>query len=148
MEGGLDSSKTARRIETADGKRVFLFRYDNPQVPNRNPNSQTSQDELVGKWFTDSPVSLASYIKDRPPGGNIIIVEVPKEKLEELRAINHPVAKDMDIEPDNFIIPDELLSAAKRIPLEVNSKGSKNFRVNDWKTIDEAVGRIVKQVKY
>lgn len=148
MEGGLDSSKTAQRIETADGKRVFLFRYDNPQVPNRNPNSQTSQDELVGKWFTDSPASLASYIKGRPPGGNIVIVDVPKEKLEGLRAANHPVAKDMDIEPDNFIIPAELLPAAKRIPLEVSSQGLKNFRANDWKAIDEAVGKIVEQIKY
>ena len=62
MENEQDSPrKVRRRIETADGQKVFLFRYDNPEVPNRNPNSEVSRDELVGGWFTDSPESLKSW---------------------------------------------------------------------------------------
>lgn len=53
----------------------------------------------------------------RPPGGSIVVAKVPRERLEEFRATNHPVAKNMDIEVDNFIVPDELLVNAKRIPL-------------------------------
>lgn len=145
MEGGLDSPSPT--TETTGRGSVFLFRYDNPQVPNRNPNSDTSKDNLIGRWFTDSPKSLKDYIKGRPPGGTIVTVEVPKDKLEELKATNHPTAKEMDIEEDNYILPDELLSKAKRTPLAVPSRSPKNFSTGEWKAIDAAVDRVVEQLQ-
>ncbi|GEM_PF-5070564 len=149
MEDGYDVPReTNRRIETADGERVFLFRYDNPQVPNRNPNSEVSHEDLVGKWFTDSPESLKTYIRMRPPGGSIAVAEVPKDKLEELKAINHPDAKDMDIEPiDNYIVPDELLEGARTVPLTVPSENPKKFPFKEWRAIGSFVDDIVDQLK-
>lgn len=145
MENGFDSPPPH---DATAGSSVLLFRYDNPTVPNGHPNSDTSRDELVGRWFTDSPESLKSYIKMRPPGGSIVIVEIPGERLEGLRATLHPVAKDMDIEPDNFIIPDELLGNAKRVPLGVTSKSQRNFsRVDEWKSVDNRVDEIVKEIQ-
>lgn len=91
METGVDGPKdTSARIETADGNHVLLFRYDNPEAPNRNPNSEVSQEDLVGRWFTDLPESLVARILMRPPGGSIVVAEVPKDRLEEMRAQNHP----------------------------------------------------------
>ncbi len=128
------------RIQTLDGQRVFLFRYENPQSENKNPNSSVSKDELVGNWFTDSPKSLKIYIKRRQPGGSIRVLELPKDQLEKFKAINHPVAKDMDMEPiDNFIIPDELLPDSRSIPLEVQTKVPQKFLMGEWKNINEAV---------
>jgi len=149
MESGYDTpQENKERIESIDGNRVFLFRYDLPQAPNINPNSEVSRDELVGSWFTDSTKSLKTYIKTRPPGGSIVVVEVPKDKLEKLKAINHPVAKDMDIEPlDNYIVPDELLVGAKTMPLTVPSKSPNKFLLKDWASVDSFVDGIVRQLK-
>lgn len=118
-------------IETPNGKNIYLFRYDNPSVKNNHPNSQTSKPELVGKWFTDSLMLLKTYIQMRPPGGLINITYVPKDKLEEFRAINHPIAKNMDIEYSNFILPDKLTKNLKSIPLTIPSVNPNQYLFKD-----------------
>jgi hypothetical protein len=135
------SKSLGPRVETPDGKRVFLFRYENPQAPRES--SGDSRDQLVGSWFTDSPKNLKTYIKARPPGGNIVVVEVGKDRLEELKAVNHPSAGDMDIEPlDNYIIPQELLEGASTIPFPVATEKPK-FQFGDWDAVNSAVDEIV-----
>jgi hypothetical protein len=128
------------RVETPDGQSVFVFRYDNPEILNRNPNSPVSQDELVGKWFTDSLSALETYIFMRPSGGNIIVARIPKEKLDTLKAADHPVAKNMDIEPlDNYIIPQDLLTQTQVIPVDVVPGGKGKYIFKDKPKIDEFV---------
>lgn len=119
--------RTPERI-VKDGK-VLLFRYDNPNFPSKNPDSR--RPDLVGSWFTDSPRQLGSYILMRPPGGDIVIAAIPEDKVDSLHVFNHPVAKDMDVENDNYIIPDELLTDAKRVKLEVepSNPASKKFNI-------------------
>lgn len=136
------------RIESQNNQDVFLFRYENPNSENRNPNSSVSQDELVGSWFTDSPSSLRDYIKKKQPGGNIRVLGIAEDKLEALKAINHPVAKSMDIEPiDNYIIPEELQTTARTFPLEVATQNPNKFLFGEWRKIDEAVDNLVTQIK-
>jgi len=148
MEVGQDNPREAdKRVETADGKRVYLFRYDNPKAPNRNPNSVVSREELIGRWFTDTPESLKSKIFKRPPGGSILIIEVTKDILEELRAVNHPTAKDMDIEYDNFIVPDEFQSNTKTVPLTVPSENPRKFLFKDWRAVGAFVDIVVSELK-
>jgi hypothetical protein len=139
------SKELGPRNETSDGKRIFLFRYENPQTPRES--SGDSRDEFVGSWFTDSPKSLKTYIKARPPGGSIVVVEVEKDRLEALKAANHPVAKNMDIEPlDNYIIPPELLEGARTIPFPVATEKPK-FQFKDWDTVNNGVDEIIDELQ-
>jgi hypothetical protein len=136
-----NSQAVSQRIETADGTKVFLFRYENPQAP--RTSSGDSRDQLVGSWFTDSPKSLKTYIKARPPGGNIVVAEVEKDGLEELKATNHALAREMDIEPiDNYIIPQEILESSRIILLPV-AVGTPKFLFKDWDAVNSAVDEIV-----
>jgi len=150
MPQGIDnptenSQAISQRIETANGRKVLLFRYENPQAPRES--SGDALDELVGTWFTDSPKSLKTYIKARPPGGNIVVIEVDKDRLEALKAANHPTARDMDIEPiDNYIIPQELLEGAKTMPFSV-AAGTPKFLFKDWDAVNSAVDEIIDKVQ-
>lgn len=149
MEAGIDSAKdVSGRIETADGTRFLLFRYDNPGAPNRNPNSMVSKDGLVGRWFTDSPETLATRILMRPPGGSIVVAEVPKDRLEQLRASNHPIAKEMDFEPlDNFILPDEMMEEVQTFPVTVPHENPRKFLFKEVGNIRNFVDTLIKQLK-
>jgi hypothetical protein len=137
--------ETSSQIETPDGEGVYLFRYDNPAIPSNNPD--TSQEALVGTWFTDSLKWLRTYILMRPPGGSIIIAQVSKDKLEELRASNHPMAQSMDIEYDNFILTVDLLQNSKTIPLAVLPSTPKKFMLADSPRIGKAIDEIVAELR-
>ena len=103
---------------------------------------------MVGRWFTDSPESLTVRILQRPSGGTIIVVRVPKERLEELRAVNHPVAKDMDIEPDNFILPDELISGAQTVPVTVFHQNPNKYLFKEVRAIRVFVDTLIEKFKH
>lgn len=147
MEIGLDKENIGGRIETADGTHVYLFRYDNPSAQNRNPNSEVSSDELVGRWFTDLPESLTTRILMRPPGGNIVVVEAPKDRLEELRAANNPIAKGMDIERDNFIVPDALMAGMQTFSVTVPNKNPRKYMLKDAEAIRSFMDNLVTTLK-
>ena len=134
------------RVESPDGTKVFLFRYENPNAPRQS--SGDARDELVGTWFTDSPSSLKTYIKARPPGGNVLILAVDKDKLEGLMAVNHPQAQNMDIEPlDNYIIGPELLKETQTIAFPVTSRPTNKFAFEDWEKVNKAVNEIVENLQ-
>lgn len=148
MEVDIDSTKdVSGRIETADGIHVLLFRYDNPAGPNRNPNSMVSKDELVGGWFTDSPDSLVARILMHPAGGSIVVVEVSKDRLEELRASNHTIARDMDIENDNFILPNELMMGARKFSVTVPHENPSKYLFKEVDTLRNFMDNLVVQLK-
>ena len=138
-----EPKELAQPIETPDRKAIYVFRYDNPNYPNRNPNTSTSKDEIVGKWFTDSLGSLKTYILMRPPGGSIKIAQIPKDRIEELRATNNHTTKDMDIEYDNFILPEKILSTAQTVPLDVAPSGNNRYLFGDLRKIGEFVDAII-----
>lgn len=134
-----------QRVESPDGTKVFLFRYENPNAPRQS--SEDARDELVGTWFTDSPKSLKTYIKVRPPGGNVLVLAVNKDQLEGLMAVNHTQAQNMDIEPlDNYIIGPELLKEAQTIAFPVTSRPTNKFAFEDWEKVNKAVDEIVESL--
>ena len=116
-------------------------------MSNKYFDSLVSKPTLVGRWFTDSPKALGTYIRARGPGGNVLAVEIPKDKLVELQAANHPEANNMDIEGDNYIIPDELLPNARIFPLEVASENPDKFLFKHFTPIRSFVDGIVKQLQ-
>lgn len=94
-----------------------LFRVENPNIP-ANPNSITSHESLVGSWFSSDLNYVTSYLSknqrmriwkvmEKVQWLQLIILNVPEKDLEIYRAQVHPIASGMDIEPDNFIIPQE-----------------------------------------
>lgn len=138
--------ETQDRVESNDGSYVYLFRYDNPGS-NDGSHSNTTREDLIGKWFTDSPESLKTYILQRKPGGNIVVVPVKKQELENLRASNHETAKETDIEYDNFIVPDELLSSERKFPLTIEGSGNNKFKLNDIQSIKDFITDIVNNLQ-
>lgn len=131
--------KSADKRILRDGN-VLLFRYENPEV-----SSSTFHPDLVGHWFTDNPDSLKTYILMRPPGGNIIIISVPESKMDELHVANNSTAKEMDAETDNdnYIVPDELLTNARKIKFDVQSSGSNKFKLADAEKINTFIDELL-----
>lgn len=144
--GELPKPKMSSPLETADGKSIYLFRYDNSDAPNRNSNSEVSHEDLLGTWFTDSLNSLETYILMRPPGGVIKIVRVEKNRLEELKAQTHPIAKEMDIGRGEYILPDELLTTAEVVPLDIQTEGSKKFLFKEREKIEKFIEGLAEDI--
>lgn len=127
-------------IETKEKEpKKILYRYENASFAHEGNITDTSHPELVGQWFTDNLQSLKDYIHMRQPGGEIIVVEVPKNRLDEFHVSKHPIASTMDTEPENWIIPEEILKNAKRIKLSIPSANSKKFIFKEWSEIDNFV---------
>ncbi len=126
---------------------VLLFRYENPNIPNPNPNGVTSHKDLIGRWFVDDPQDLKSYIIMRPPGGDIVIVAIPENKLDDLNVDKHPIAGKMDTEGNNYIVPDELLATSRRINFDVDPSNPSKFLLKDMPKIRKFVEDLVEAEK-
>lgn len=135
--------KGAPPIETSDGRSVYMFRYENPEGPKRNLDATVSKEGLVGRWFTDSAFSFVNYILKRQPGGTILVAAVPKDRKDDLKAANNPEAKEMDMDPDNYLLPDELVGTAQRFPLSVGSQDQNQFIWNDRHRVRQFVAGLV-----
>jgi hypothetical protein len=44
----------------------------------------------------------------RIEGANLVVVKIPKEEFENLHVSKHPIASQMDVENDNYIIPENI----------------------------------------
>lgn len=95
---------------SSEKQTTTLYRIENPNIPS-SPDGVTSHEDLVGAWFAENPQYVVNYLKKATqrgqhivPGAQLVQVEIPSDQLESLRAVNHPVAQDMDIEPDNYIV--------------------------------------------
>lgn len=98
---------------TTKTETVKLYRVENPNIPAK-PNGVTSHDDLVGQWFTPNLASAARYLRKSTQtfgkgahivdGAQLVIAEVPANKLDELHVSRHPVAAGMDVEDDNYIV--------------------------------------------
>ena len=107
---------------------------------NKNPDSNVSQPELVGRWFTQDPKDLWEYLLMRPTGGKIIAVKIPNSQLDSLHVSKNEIVnqKNMDIEPENWIISDEYLK--DKISIEVPDLGRKRFKLQDREMIMSLLG--------
>ncbi len=125
---------------------VTLYRFENPNKPFEQARvGEVSQQSIVGMWFTDSIVALATYCRQRisgQAGGRFLVCRVKGEELEQYRASAHPEAKDLDIEPDNFIIPPEIASPTQFLiaaPWKPEWEGKKNLPFTDYNLVNSFV---------
>lgn len=93
---------------------VPLYRIENPNIP-AETNGTTSHEDLVGQWFSPNPDSILPYLrkstqtfgKEAHPvdGAQLVVAQVPAEQLEAHHVSRHPIASEMDVEDDNYLVP-------------------------------------------
>jgi hypothetical protein len=98
-------------------KDIYLYRIENKNIK-AQPNGETSHEAIIGQWFTPNIDTAMFYLHksqqtfgneaQKIEGANLVIVKIPKEKLERLHVTKHPIASEMDFEPDNYIIPKDI----------------------------------------
>ena len=146
LEISLDVETASLSEIYSDPDYVTLYRFENPNKPFDPARlGQVSSQSIVGMWFTDSIQTLATYCRQRisgQAGGRFLICRVKGEELEQYRASAHPAAKDLDIEPDNFIIPPEIASPTQLLiatPWKPEWEGKKSLPFADYKLVDTFV---------
>jgi hypothetical protein len=111
IENKLENSSTL----LGDDDVVYLYRIENKNI-SRVSDGITSHDDLKGMWFTPNLETAINYLQKSQQtfgrdakqieGANLVIVAIPKSELSGLHVGLHPVAKSMDVENDNYIVPD------------------------------------------
>jgi len=71
---------------------------------------------LKGQWFSPDLETALVYLRKsqqtfgtdtkRVEGVNLVVVKIPKEEFENLHVSKHPIASQMDVENDNYIVPE------------------------------------------
>ncbi|HEX5456358.1 MAG TPA: hypothetical protein VFW77_03240 [Candidatus Saccharimonadales bacterium] len=93
---------------------VPLYRVENPNIAG-NPDGVKSHEALVGQWFSPSLNTALGYLRkstqafgtDSHPvdGAQLVIAHLPVGELEGHHVMQHPVAREMDVEGDNYVVP-------------------------------------------
>lgn len=129
----------------SDERFITLYRYENPDTSydaSREEDVLVSKREIVGQWFTDNLGDLRTYMLMRQPGGRIVVVRVPKSHLVTLDAGNRAEARNMDRELGNYIVsPEQQAETRIEIPVGIETKSSKRFRLDEMQKIDEFIGQ-------
>lgn len=110
-------------------KQTLLFRVENPTIE-AQPDGETSHEALVGQWFSPnvnkalSPQYLrkSTQTRDRHPqladGAQLVIATVPTDRLASYHVSEHPIASNMDVESEDYIIPRDGTVPTEVIPLD------------------------------
>jgi hypothetical protein len=80
------------------------------------PDGVTSHEDLIGEWFSPNLSTTMRYLRKSTrlrgsrqfvpfAGAQLVVADVPADKLDDLHVSNHPIARTMDVESDNYIIP-------------------------------------------
>ena len=135
-------AKLAAGVPTIPNK--TLYRVDNPNVQFKA--SQTANGDIqakyAGQWFIDDPKELASYaskyakLSKDTPGMRFSSVEVPMKDLPKYNVKNIPEMQGMDVEPNNWAIPEAL----PRIHRPVADPSRFVNQFNNAKIIDRIFG--------
>ncbi|MFO0743874.1 MAG: hypothetical protein U0469_02375 [Candidatus Paceibacterota bacterium] len=102
---------------TKSGETISLYRIENKNIE-KEPDGVTSHKDLKGQWFSPDLETALVYLRKsqqtfgteakRVEGANLVVVKVPKEEFENLHVSKHPIASQMDVENDNYIIPENI----------------------------------------
>jgi len=119
-----------------------LFRVENPNIPAR-PDGINSHEDLVGQWFTPNLATATKYLQKatRQPGAQLVVAEVPTEALDGLHVSRHPIASDMDVEPDNYLVPRDGTVPFSSIELD-STLGDLCGRLSNVRNLLEAQRRV------
>ena len=101
--------------DTLTDQFTYLYRVENPNIIGI-PNGVTSDEALIGQWFTPVKTKPVGYLRKsqqtfgidavQVPGSRLVVVKIPNSDLEVYSAVNHPIASNMDFEPfEDYIVP-------------------------------------------
>ena len=102
---------------TKSGETISLYRIENKNIE-KEPDGITSHKDLKGQWFSPDLETALVYLRKsqqtfgaeakRVDGANLVVVKIPKEEFENLHVSKHPIASQMDVENDNYIVPENI----------------------------------------
>lgn len=102
---------------TKSGETISLYRIENKNIE-RKPDGITSHKDLKGQWFSPDLETALVYLRKsqqsfgtdakRVLGANLVVVKISKEEFENFHVSKHPIASQMDVENDNYIIPENI----------------------------------------
>lgn len=120
---------------------ISLYRIENKNIE-KEPDGITSHKDLKGQWFSPDLNTAIGYLRksQKEKGAKIIIVKVSKEELEKLHVSKHLIASQMDVEGDNYIIPENIA----RTYLDADTIEKVTGRVE---TIYKATEQVVEKIK-
>ena len=91
-----------------------LYRIENPNI-RAEPDGISSHEELVGQWFTPNLDTALGYLrkstqtfgKDAAPveGARLVLAQVPQDELDKFHVSKSDIARQMDVEIDNYLLP-------------------------------------------
>lgn len=100
--------------ETTASPTTPVYRVENPNIAAR-PNGATSHEDLVGQWFSEDLNTALGYMRKSTAksketgqpveGTRLVVAQVPSSVIEEFHVSRHPIASQMDVENDNYLIP-------------------------------------------
>ena len=134
-----------QQIET-----VPLYRIENPSIY-KEPNGETSHEDIVGQWFSPDLDAALLYLRKSTQtfgreativdGAQLVIAHVPASKLDSMHVFKHPIAKGMDVESNNYIIPRDGSVETETIPLD-DLLGELRGKLGNFRKYREASERV------
>ncbi len=131
-----------------------LYRIENP-TKSANSDGIASHEDLIGQWFTPSLETATNYLRKSTQtfgrdaqtihGAQLVVAEVSTESLEQYHVSNHPIASEMDVEDNNYLIPRDGSIEIEEIPLDEiigDLKGS----LGNFLKLTEAKQRIIASI--
>lgn len=113
--------------ETVTPSTIPVYRVENPNIPGR-PDGVTSHQDLVGQWFSPNLNTALGYMRKstaksketgRPiEGTRLVVAQVPSSDLDGYHVSQHPIASQMDVERDNYLIPRDGSIPSEEIALD------------------------------
>lgn len=108
---------------------IPLYRIENPKHPNpRKPDGVVSHEDLVGQWFSPNLDTALGYMRKSTQtfgknagsveGTQLVVAHLPTDQLESHHVSNHPIAAQMDVENDNYLITRDGTVPTDVIPLD------------------------------
>lgn len=102
---------------TKSSQVIPLYRIENKNIK-KEPDGITSHKDLKGQWFSPNLETALNYLRKsqqtfgsnakRVEGVNLVVVKVPRDEFENFHVSKHAIASQMDVEDDNYIIPENI----------------------------------------
>ena len=131
------------------GNFAYLYRIENKNISDV-PDGVTSHEDLKGQWFSPDLATAQRYLRksqqtfkqdaQRVMGAHLVIAKVLKQQMDDLHVAKHPIASQMDVESDNYIIPE----SAQRTYINIDDVQDKVGRIENFNKAKEQINEKVK----
>lgn len=140
-------SETLTQEPTQTQETVSMYRVENPNIP-ANPDGVVSHEDLVGQWFSPNIDTALRYLKKSSQGrggaiegSQLVVARVPESDIDDLHVSKHPIASQMDVEPDNYLISRDGMVPMETVPLD-SILGELRGHLGNFNNLKEAQHRI------